>query len=251
MCCTWSLRPPFEELISAHSSAPLIPAYLECFSNMRDKIFSFNVYEPNNVSALGLELKSAADYLIENGLLPPYKVMEQYHSDLLVDPRSLGELKSYELWVAYLEFLVICVLIDKSRNTDDIYLKGLERKRRLIYTSDSTNWISRLEELLKTARRLLDKDGTLIVASPESAARVLPSSFKLEKVINNISVVPNQGPFPAIDSSESAILTSYKLTHLEGLRNTCVVDIEDEYSSIQGDGHQSDLLREKLSEIIN
>ncbi|WP_305812142.1 ABC-three component system protein [Photobacterium leiognathi] len=241
----------FEELITAYSSAPMIPAYLECFSNMRDRIFTFNVIDQNNVSNLKLELGRAADYLINNGLVPPYKVMEQYHSDLLVDPKNIGELKTYELWVAYLEFLVISVLIDQSAGADDAYLKGLERKRRLIYTSNGTNWVSRLEDLLKTARRLLDKDGTLIVASPESAARVLPPSFRLENVISNISVVPNQGPFPVIDSSESAILTSFKLTHLEGLRQRCVVDIEDEYPNLQAGKLQSDLLREKLSEIIN
>ncbi|MCR9423274.1 MULTISPECIES: ABC-three component system protein [Vibrio] len=241
----------FEELIAAYSSAPMIPAYLECFSNMRDRIFTFNVIDQNNVSNLKLELGRAADYLINTGLVPPYKVMERYHSDLLVEPSNIGELKTYELWVAYLEFLVISVLIDQSAGADDAYLKGLERKRRLIYTSNGTNWVSRLEDLLKTARRLLDKDGTLIVASPEPAARVLPPSFRLESVISNISVVPNQGPFPVIDSSESAILTSFKLTHLEGLRQKCVVDIEDEYPNLQSGKSQSDLLREKLSEIIN
>ncbi|SJN10221.1 hypothetical protein CZ787_03135 [Halomonas citrativorans] len=244
----------FEEIITTHSSAPMIPAYLECFSNMRDKIFSFNVADQNNVSDLKVELKKAADYLIANGLLPPYKIMEQYHSELLVDPKNLGELKTYKLWVAYLEFLVISVLIDQSEGADDAYLKGLERKRRLIYTSDGTNWISRLEDLLKTARRLLDKNGTLIVASPEPAAHVLPKTFKLEKVIGNISVVPNQGPFPSIDSIDSfenAILKSFKLIHLEGLRRECVVEIEDEYTSVQPGKPKSGLLREKLIEFIN
>ncbi|MFT6030345.1 MAG: hypothetical protein ACI8O8_002089 [Oleiphilaceae bacterium] len=244
----------FEELLSGHSSAPIIPAYLECFSNMRGNIFSFNVDDPNNVSDLKLELEKAADYLIANNLLPPYEVMKQYHSDLLVDPKNLGELKTYELWVAYLEFLVISVLIDRPGKADDAYLKGLRRKRRLVYTSDGTNWIRRLENILKTARRLLDKDGTLIVASPEYAAKVLPKTFQLEKVINNISVVPTQGPFPAIDSInsfESAILASYKLTHLEGLRRECVVDVEGEYPNVQQGRQKSDLFREKLSEIIN
>jgi hypothetical protein len=184
-------------------------------------------------------------------LRPPYKVMEQYHTDLLVDPQNLGELKSYELWVAYLEFLVISVLIDQSERADNAYLKGLEGKRRLVYTSDGTNWIRRLEDLLKTARRLLDKDGTLIVASPESAAKVLPSTLRLEKIINNISVVPNQGPFPAIDSAENELFSSFKITHLEGLRKKCVIDIEDEYSNLQSSNLRLDLLREKLNEIIN
>lgn len=241
----------FEGLISAYSSAPMIPAYLDCFSNIRDKIFSFNVYDPNNVSALKRELEVAADFLIGNGLPPPYEIMEKYRTDLLVEPKNLSELKSHELWVAYLEFLVICVLIDRCGNADVTYLKGLERKRRLIYTSDGTNWISRLEDLLKAARRLLDQDGTLIVASPEPAARVLPSIVQLERVVGNIAVVPNQGPFPTIDSSESAMLTSFKLAHLEGLRQKCVVEIEDEYPAVQVGRTKSDFLREKLNEIIS
>ncbi|WP_218927647.1 ABC-three component system protein [Vreelandella glaciei] len=241
----------FEELITANSSAPMIPAYLECFSNMRDRIFSFNVYDQKNVAALKLELESIADYLIANNLLPPYKVMERYHEDLLVDPKNFSELKTYGLWVAYLEFLVISVLIDQSNGADDAYLKGLERKRRLIYTSDSTNWISRLEDLLKVAKKLLDKDGTLIVASPEAAASVLPPMFKLEQVISDISFVPNNELFPAIDLAENEVFTSFKLTHLEGLRNTCIVAVEDEYYKLNGRKMLFDFLREKLNEIIN
>lgn len=244
----------FEEIITAHSSAPMIPAYLECFSNMQDKIFSFNVDDRNNVSALKLELETAADYLISKGLLPPYKVMEQYHSDLLVDPENLNELKTCELWVAYLEFLVISVLIDESKVADDAYLKGLERKRRLVYSGDGKNWIRRLDSLFKTARRLLDKDGTLIIASPESTAKVTATPKQLDKVINDISVVPTQGPFTAIDSVdafESAMLASYTLTHLEGLQRECVVEIEGEYLNVAQGRSKSDLLREKLNEIIN
>lgn len=244
----------FEEIITLNSSAPMLPSYLECFSNVTSEIFSFNVDDPSNVSALKQELKYAANHLIEKGLLPPYKIMELYDSDLLVDPNNLSELKTYELWVAYLEFLVISVLIDQSQEVTDVYLRGLERKRRLVYTSNDTNWIRRLEELLTTARKLLDKNGTLIVASPETTAKVFPKDFQLERVISDISVVPTKGPFIAIDSivsSESAILASYKLTHLEGLRRECVVEVEYEYPKIQSSKRKSDFLREKLNEFIN
>lgn len=240
----------FEEIITAHSSAPMIPAYLECFSNMRDNVFLFNVYDQNNVSTLKQGLEVAVDHLIENQLLPPYEVMKQYHSDLLVDPKNIGELNTYELWIAYLEFLVISVLIDRAERVDDDYLKNLDRKRRLIYTSNATNWISNLENLLKIARRLLDKDGVLIVASPDPAASVLPPDLRLETIITNISVIPNKGPFPTIDSVENELLKSFRLTHLEGLRKRCVIDVEDEYLNLQI-CESTYLLRKKLSEIID
>lgn len=240
----------FEELITAHSSAPMIPAYLECFSRVKDLIFAFNVIDQNNVLTLKNALVELANSLISNGLPPPYRVMDNYKSELLVEPAKLNELKTRQLWVAYLEFLVISVLMDNSGNADDAYIKSLERKRRLLYTSDGTNWISRLEELLKVARKLLDKDGTLIVASPDARAKELPPDFHLENVISDIANVPSQGPL-AIDKAESAIYTSYKLTHLEGLRNKCVIEGEFEYSRLQTSRQQLQLFKDKLSEIIN
>lgn len=240
----------FEEVIIAHASAPMIPAYLECFSRMRRMAFAFNVIDQNNVLNLKVALDRFADSLIENGMPPPYELMNQYDLQLLVDTKQPSELKTQELWVAYLEFLVICALMDNIGVADDTYIKNIERKRRLIYTSNGSNWIRHLEELLKTARRLLDKDGTIIVASPDSAASLLPPTFRLESVINNISVVPGQGPF-AIDAIENSIYKSFKLTHLEGLRKSCVIDIEDEYKSVSSGIAQLQLFRDKLNEIIS
>ncbi|WP_283392093.1 ABC-three component system protein [Photobacterium phosphoreum] len=240
----------FKQIIKAYESAPIIPAYLECFSRMRDMIFAFNVIDQNNVLNLKVALDQFADSLIVSGMPPPYQVMRQYESQLLVDPMKLDELETCQLWVAYLEFLVISTLIDNTGSADGAYIKGLERKRRLLYTSDGTNWICRLEELLKTARRLLDKDGTLIVASPDAGAKLLPPDFRLKSVISNIASVPNQGPF-AIDEAENDIYMSFKLTHLEGIRNSCVIDNEDEYRSLLSHRDQLLLFRDKLSEIIN
>lgn len=240
----------FEALIKINSSAPMIPAYLECFSRVKDLIFEFNVINTSNVLNLKGALEELANNLIGRGLPPPYKVMADYNSELLVNPARLNELESRQLWVGYLEFLVISTLMDNSSSADENYIKSLDRKRRLLYTSDNTNWISRLEELLKVARKLLDKDGTLIVASPDVSAKPLPPDFHLEHVISDIASVPNQGPL-AIDKVESAIYTSYKLTHLEGLRNKCVIDEEFNYSRLQTRKQQLQMFRDKLSEIIN
>lgn len=241
----------FDEIITAHLSAPMLPAYLECFSNMLDKIFSFNVYDLNNVAELNKALESVAKHLIKNGLPSPYKLIEQHHSDLLVDLTKLEDLKANELWVAYLEFLVISVLMDRQNDEYDDYFVTLNKNRRLIYTSDDSNWVTHLEKLLKVAYKFLNENGCLIIASPEQSPNILPSAVKLNKIIPNISLVPNQGPFAAIDLSENAILKSFKLTHLRALHNRCVKEVEDEYFNLQENSRLFDLLREKLSEFIN
>ena len=240
----------YHEIIKIHKCAPMIPAHLECFSRVREKIFAFNVIDPDNIRHLKIALENFTNSLIDNGMPPPYKILEQYGSQLLVDPLKSDELNSLELWEAYLEFLVICALMDNSGKTDDVYIEGLGRKRRLMYTSSSDNWIRRLEEFLKTARRLLDENGTLIIASPDAAARTLPPDFQLKKVIGNIALVPNQGPLAPIDEVESLIYSSFNLSHLQGLRKTCVVDIEDEYQVVATARDQLQLLKDKLNEII-
>lgn len=239
----------FNEIVTAHSSAPMIPAHLECFSRMREMIFEFNVVEQRNVQDLKAALINIADSLISNGLPPPYEIMKKYKTQLLLDPKHAGELEVRALWVAYLEFVVISALMDNVGVTDGLYIEGIEKRRRLLYTSDTSNWIGRLEEVLKVARKLLDRNGTLIVASPDIAAKPFPPKFRLEGVISNISVVPNQGPL-AIDNVEGELYSSFKLAHLEGLRSSCVIEQEDEYPKKFPGRQQLQHFRDKLNEII-
>jgi hypothetical protein len=239
----------FEDIIIANASAPMCPDYLECFSRIKGDIFAFNVIDQNNVRHLKVALERFSDCLISNGMPPPHEIMTQYNLQLLVDSKNTDELKNRELWVAYLEFLVISALMDQVGTVNTDYIKSIERKRRLLYTSDGKNWISRLEELLKTARTLLDKDGSLIVASPQAAAKPLPPGFLLENLIRNIAVVPSK-PF-SIDAAESSLFTSFKLSHLEGLRTSCVIDSEFEYQRMSPGTDQLNLFRDKLHEIIS
>jgi len=239
----------YNELIGLSASAPMIPAYMECFSEIRDMIFAFNVIDPTNVQHLKVALSDFAASLIASGMPPPYEIKTQYDSQLLINNQTPSELELRELWIAYLEFIVISALMDDAGIADNDYISGLEKKRRLLYTSDGSNWIGRLDEILRIARRLLDKNGTIVVASPDAAAKPFPPDFVLSNVINNIATVPSQGPF-SIDEVESSIFSSFKLTHLEGLRRSCVIDSEHEYRGLRPGKEQLQIFRDKLNEII-
>lgn len=239
----------FKELIQVSESAPMSPDYLECFSRIKSDIFAFNVSDDNNIRHLKVALDGLTDLLISNGMPPPYELMLQYNLQLLIDSKNTSELETKELWVAYLEFLVISALMDQSVTANADYIKSIERKRRLLYTSDRKNWYSRLEELLKIARILLDENGSLVLASPHVAAQPLPPKIQLDKLIENISVVPSN-PF-SIDVAERSLYKSFKLSHLEGLRTSCVVNPEYEYQSMSTGTEQMNLFRDKLYEFIN
>lgn len=240
----------FEELVVANNSAAMVPAFLECFSRLKHTVFKFNVITPRNVENLKAALDDFTERLINNGMPAPHEIMTRYGLNLLVDGKRPSELKVRELWVAYLEFLVISALLDNSGSVGRDYLKETERKRRMLYTSDGSNWIRRIEELLKVARKLLDKEGVVIVASPEATAMCLPKNFSLDKIVSNIAVVPNEGPF-SVDLVEAGIYKSFKFTHLEALRSRCVVLQEDAYDSAAEGMDQLLLLRDKINEVIN
>lgn len=239
----------YHELLNLHSSAPMIPPHMECFSRVRDRIFAFNADDPDNVQLLKDALLGFSDSLIASGMPPPYEIMKRYNVQLLLDVGDHSALEARELWVAYLEFVVISAIMDGTGVANSGYISGIDKKRRLLYTSDSTNWVRRLDEILKISRKLLDKDGTLVVASPQANAKPFPKDFMLENVISNIAIVPGQ-PF-SIDEVESEIYTSYKLTHLEGLRNSCVIEKEEKYRAVAPGRNQLLELRRYLNEIIN
>lgn len=240
----------FEEIINANASAPMIPAYLECFSRLRENIFGFNVVDQQHVERLRCELFKFADYLVAKGMPAPYELLGKYQKDLLVGAGRPDEAKDIKLWVAYFEFLIICALLDGIAVVDESYVLGLERKRRILYTSDGSNWVGRLELILKAARSLLDKNGTVIVASPELGADLLPDGFHVDRVVRNISVVPNSGPLAQIDQAERELYKSFVLAHLEGIRKNCVVKKELEYSDTEAGVAQLHLFKAKLNEFI-
>ncbi|MCH5514100.1 ABC-three component system protein [Pseudomonas syringae] len=240
----------FEEIISSHASAPMVPAHLECFSRLRKNIFGFNVIDQQNIVRLRNELFKFADDLVARGMPAPYELMEKYENDLLVGTGRAGEVRDRELWVAYFEFLVICALLDGVGTVDETYIKSLERKRRILYTSDGSNWVGRLEIILKTARKLLDQNGTVIVASPEQGADLLPDGFHIDRIVKNIALVPDSGPLAPIDQAESELYKSFILAHLEGIRKQCVVRGEMEYSDTDAGVAQLHLFRVKLNEFV-
>ncbi|MGP5564991.1 ABC-three component system protein [Vreelandella alkaliphila] len=240
----------FAEIIETKGLAPMVPCFLECFSRLREYIFGFNVIDPQSVQNLQARLWWVADTLVEQGLPAPFKIMEKYKGDLLVSSGRPSEVQDRDLWVAYFEFIVICALIDEVRIVDDAYIQSIERKRRILYTSDRTNWIRSLDEILKAARRMLDENGTIVVASPQEDAEMLPPDAHVNRIIKDIASVPNSGSFLQIDNANDAIYKTFVLTHLKGLRKACVVDNEDKFAGVTSGIDKLQLFRDLYNEVI-
>lgn len=240
----------FEEIIQVNDKVSMVPAHLECFSRLREQIFGFNVVEQKSITELRSELLKFADSLVAQGMPAPYELMGKYKDDLLVCSLRPNEVRDKELWVAYFEFLIICALIDNVGVVNSAYIQALERKRRILYTSDGNNWIGKLELILKAARRMLDKDGTVIVVSPELGADMLPEDFRIDRVVRNIALIPNAGPLAQIDQAEGALYKSFVLAHLEGLRKECVVRKEEMFAMTEAGIEQLRVFKDSFNAFI-
>lgn len=240
----------YEQIIQANGKVPMIPAHLECFSRLKDLIFEFNVVKQEHVGALRTELLKFADTLVAGGMPAPYQLMEKYNTDLLINPIKSSEVGNKELWVGYFEFLIISAIIDNVALVDSKYIHGLEKKRRVLYSSDGTNWIGQLELILKSARRFLDTNGTVVIVSPEPAAEMLPNDIFIDNIVSNIALVPNSGPLAPIDKAESSLYKSFVLRHLEGLRKQCVVLRELQFAETKAGIEQLRTFRKIFNEFI-
>ena len=218
----------YDEIIEKNKLFPLIPSFLECFSRIKDDIFNFNVADFSNVENLKKYLINIADKVIGDGL-SPYFIMQRYNEKLLLSNKNIHNLKDKELWVAYCEFLIICLIIDTPQKIDENYLTSLDESRRLLYYSSSENWTRKLQDILIYAQSIFKDKGTLVITSPQPNACLLPHPKTLEKVIDDISMIPQTGYGFEIDNTYENLYRNFVITHLQALHNHCVLNNEYDY----------------------
>ena len=239
----------FEEIITQQNLPPMAPSFMACFSQLKEDIFYFNASNPNNVEMLHRKLHEFAEFLIDQGLLPPHELMTRYNKKLLVGHKTQAAVLDKELWVAYFEFVIVCALIDGQSNIDEVYIKELERRRGFVYSGSNAHWIRHLSEILKAARSTLDEHGTMIISSPQEEAPCLPDGEDLTDVIDDIASAPTAGAGGRIDDVHGEVYKTYTVAHMKGLRNKYVLDKHREYGNARPN-EQLKIFRDYYNEVI-
>lgn len=239
-CCSIEC---FDQIIEANQLAQITPFYMQCFSNFRNDIFSFNAVNPRNVVLLRDKLDEQAKWLIEQNMPAPYDLMMRYKRELLLDNKAPDStILERDLWVAYLEFSVICSILDGVDAINTTYLSSLDRRLRFMYSYSNENWLRKLSDLMKAAREMLDENGTILVSSPQENATDMPRSEDIQDVLDDIASSPKYREMSRIDSAFGDIVKTYSFAHLKGLRNNLVLDKHREYGQASS-GQQLTIFR--------
>ncbi|WP_146038484.1 MULTISPECIES: ABC-three component system protein [unclassified Pseudomonas] len=226
----------FDSMLQSHTLPPLAPSFLQCFSRLNEQSFNFNVWEEKNVEELRIELHKLASELVASGIPAPHTILEKHHADLLVNGESEQTLFDEDLWIAYIEFLIICAIIDNTNLIDNNYLEHIEKTRRFVYLSKTDNWLRHYRAILETGKRLIGNMGTIIVASRGSSNDAIPPNSFLEanNFVDNICQ-PVGDQLGRIDSGIGGDSSALRVAHLGGLHSTCVVQKETIYRSPQAE----------------
>ncbi|WP_333669315.1 ABC-three component system protein [Acinetobacter guillouiae] len=238
----------FDQLILRHieSYAQILPPYLNCFSRIIRKSFQFQ----------GLSIPDSTEFLkkllhefAENNLstLPkPFEVYEYYKNSLLIRNAPIDDAFHLKLWITFLEFILICSLVDEEQKLDFSYIQRSSTKRKFLFSATIENWFFLLNDIYTSNLHGLVKDGVIIVSTGKYEGKHTPSQKALEKVISNIGRFHHA--HIQIDSPLKNPVRDFKLQHWSGLHDQCVVSEEDFYVECNAltEGFDATAIFEKL-----
>jgi len=104
-----------------------------------------------------------------------------------------------ELWSAYAEFLVLHAMLNDVNVMDLTYLKGIERARRFVYSRSHDAWLQDLNNIIASARKLLDDGGLLVVSSGDVGSPPIANKDFIRYLVEDIGA-----PAAEYDGDEGA-----------------------------------------------
>lgn len=219
----------FDQLIlrNTESYAQILPPYLNCFSRIIRKSFQF---QGLSIPASTEFLKRVLHEFAENNLstLPrPLEVYEYYKNSLLIRNAPVDDAFNIKLWITFLEFIIVCSIVDEEQTLDFSYLEKSSTKRKFLFSATQDNWFFLLNDIYTSDLRGLAKDGVIIVSTGNYHGRHTPSPKALENVISNIGRFHHSDI--QIDSPLKNPVQDFKLQHWSSLHDRCVVSEEDFY----------------------
>lgn len=177
----------FDEIVKAHDLQPILPSFLSCFNRIRPNTFKYTLNSPRVLQALRRQLHIKAEGLVRNGIPKPYELLALYDKGLIVNGQADEAIYDLELWSAYAEFLVLHSLLNDVGVMDLTYLKKIERSSRFVYSRSKEAWLQDLNNIIFSARKLLDDGGVLVVSSGDVGSPPIADKTFIKYLVEDIA----------------------------------------------------------------
>lgn len=225
---------------------PIFPAYLKCFSFLKDDIFvlAVDMFDEDKIAFARSYLKNKVSEVIQSGITP-IAIKSFFENRLLVNESESPALYERKIWLVWLEFLTILNVI-KYKNFGEKELIEIFCCFRLIYSDSAEEWTYLIkEELLYSDYRGLKPDSNVFVGSKTKPLGTL--SIPRDK-IRNIGKVYDKNRF----KTDAGIhpYTHFNFIHVTYLERVCIIEKLEQYAVIQDEETLLELLKNQYNELF-
>lgn len=176
----------FDEIVNADNLPPILPSFLSCFSRIWPNTFNYTLNSSRVLNALRRQLHIKANSLVQQGIPKPYELLALYDKGLIVNGQADEAIYDLQLWSAYVEFFVIHSLLNNINVMDINYLKSMERSSRFVYSRSKNAWLQDLNNIISSARKLLDDGGILVVSSGDVGSTPIADKNFIKYLVEDI-----------------------------------------------------------------
>lgn len=226
----------FDEIVKANNLAPILPTFLECFKRVRSNTFNFKKNIPGVLDGLRAQLHIKANKLIDAGIPKPHELLALYDKSLILNGQVAESMYDVNLWSSYAEFLVIDAILYDVDVIDLAYLKRIERLRRFVYSRSEDGWLLDLNNIISSARKLLDDGGVLIVSSGDSGSPPVADKdfikYLVENIASPVGELEDDGTRIDVGLESGDIPFSFAL--LGSLHRECITRNERDFIGVKG-----------------
>lgn len=222
---------------SNHALEPIIPAYMKCFSFLRDEAFRLEVdiFNERDIELVRNYLKNKVPDIVRSGITPA-AIKKFFETRLLVSKSDSVILFEKNIWLAWLEFLTVLNII-KYQAFGEEQITEIFNNYRLIYSNYPGEWTELLINELQYADYIGLADNALIFigtdSRPSGTRKVVPGKLRpdISRVFDKSKFMTDGGFDP---------YNKFTFVHISYLQQECIITKLSEYR----DKNEEELLAE-------
>lgn len=236
----------FEQIIENNNLARLMPLYLSNFSHLTGDTFSTvcTEVESNLIEIIAILHKNISNK-ISNSVLSPIKILDDFQDRLIAYRQKHIELEEKQLWVAFLEFVVVQLIINAPDHFNDgwevAYLNKIFHSYRFIYTNSAKSYKSLYRKLIVTSNtsHLKTNGKIILVASGHMPSEPDSITHKIKGTLSDISIGLSDSGIANVQKNRSK---EYPIIHWSKLNDKCLADREFEYKKLNRIEHENEMI---------
>lgn len=224
----------FDEIVKADNLPPILPSFLSCFSRIWPNSFNYTLNSTRMLHTLRRQLHIKANSLVQDGIPKPYELLELYDKGLIVNGQADEAIYDLQLWSAYAEFFVLHSLLNNVNVMDVNYLKSMERSSRFVYSRSKDAWLQDLNNIISSARKLLDDGGVLVVSSGDVGSTPIADKKFIKFLVEDIGAPAAEYEDEArIDMGLESGDVPFSFALLGSLHRECITKNEQAFFGLQ------------------